>query len=177
MSSTTNNISFTLPYGYYEYKVFNVTGYEVVQSSSDYVNLTHSILIKVSFTELLYNVTFKEEGLPNGTTWTVCINGRNYTTTSSLLSITLPYGTYEYRIFTTSNGYSPNITEGTLTGSEVISLMYKPMIITSTTTSTSANKPSVNSVTSTNSNLIIIGIIIVIIVAISVAVIFLLRKK
>ncbi|MCY0883116.1 MAG: hypothetical protein OWQ50_04805, partial [Acidianus infernus] len=120
-----------LPYGYYEYKVLNVTGYKVTPTMG-YINLTSNTTIKVTFYAILYNITFEETGLPKGVSWTVCIDNENYTTNACYITITLPMGVYEYKIF--SPHYMPNVTQGiiNLTTNEVINIKFTVMNYTLT---------------------------------------------
>lgn len=51
-----------------------------------------------------FNITFRESGLPANVSWDVSIGSYNYTTTSGSLNISLPNGTYDYRV--SSRGYT-----------------------------------------------------------------------
>ncbi|MFP3400589.1 YncE family protein [Acidianus sp.] len=184
-TTTMNEINITLPYGEYMVKVYSK--YYMPITEEEFVNLSKNTELQFTFVPENFTITFEETGLPSGTTWTVCIDGRNYTTTSSSLTITLPYGTYEYRIFVTTNGYSPNVTQGTLTLTQVvkISITYKQITTTSTTTTstTSTTTPSITTtpppttVTSPTLNTaFVVGIAIVVVIVIAAAIILLRRK-
>jgi len=60
------------------------------------------------------NETFKESGLPKGTTWEASIGGQTFATNTSLLVIPLQTGTYPYKLIGT-NFYSAASPTGTLT--------------------------------------------------------------
>ena len=50
----------------------------------------------VIFTEVTYPVTFKETGLPSGTSWTLIFDGHRYTLTNTSYIFFEPNGTYSY---------------------------------------------------------------------------------
>ncbi|EQD40529.1 membrane protein, partial [mine drainage metagenome] len=54
-------------------------------------------------------VTFVELGLPNGTSWNVTIGGVVHSSTTAIINLTLPFGTYTYTIGNVS-GYSYSVT-------------------------------------------------------------------
>ena len=60
-----------------------------------------------------FNVSFIESGLPANTSWTVSIGNYNFTTSSRVLNISLPNGTYSYSI--DSKGYSAVNSTGSFT--------------------------------------------------------------
>lgn len=64
----------------------------------------------------LYETTFRESGLPAGSTWYLNLtNGQNFTSTSDSLSFSEPNGTYTYTISTADKNFSPSNNEGTFT--------------------------------------------------------------
>ncbi len=76
--SNNTSITFSLPNGTYNYTVFNVTNYSVVGPQNGTINVSgHAPApIKVAFgTVPTYPVTFVEQGLANGTNWTVRVHG------------------------------------------------------------------------------------------------------
>ncbi|BDC17572.1 hypothetical protein HS5_04620 [Acidianus sp. HS-5] len=179
-TTVSGGFNITLPYG--EYKVEVYSKYYVVSPEEEEITLCKNNEVVFKFVPENFTITFEETGLPSGVSWTVCINGRNYTTKSSSMSITMPYGNYSYRVFTTSNGYVPNITEGmlTLTKTEIISSTYKQIMTTSTTTTSTTTTSSIvtsPSNTKPQSNLGLVLSIVVIIIVIAAVAIFLIRKK
>jgi hypothetical protein len=59
--------------------------------------------------QYLYSINFTETGLPNGTAWSVDVNGTTHTTTGSYINLLVSPGTYSFKA--TSYGY------GSLSGS------------------------------------------------------------
>ncbi len=64
----------------------------------------------VEFT-LPVKFTFYEQGLPEGTRWSVFINGSYYNTTSSFILVNLSNGTYSYFVVVPPN-YAANPAQG-----------------------------------------------------------------
>ncbi len=69
-------------------------------------------------------VTFRETGLPTGTAWNVTIAASVYRSTTSVLTIPLPYGAYPYSI--AANGWQPDPANGTVlaSGAPVVSVSF-----------------------------------------------------
>ena len=110
-TSTNSTISFTEANGTYSFTVGQVAGYNTSDATGE-VNISGSQVnqaIKFSQVSSIskYLVTFKETGLPSGTSWSVSINSMTNTSTSSMLTFELANGNYT---FTTTNsaGYSYN---------------------------------------------------------------------
>lgn len=113
------NITFYLPNGTYQYNVSKVYGYESnVQSGYVYVN-NGSSFVEIVYTEKLVNVIFTETGLPSNTAWSVEIKSHNYTTTGTTLEISMPYGTYSYKVITPGYYAVPGSGTFTLNGTKV----------------------------------------------------------
>ncbi len=65
----------------------------------------NSVAVTVAFHLYPFSLTFNETGLANGTTWTVTINNHTYNSSTSLLVVHLPQGSYNYTVNSPS-GYS-----------------------------------------------------------------------
>ncbi len=52
----------------------------------------------VTFTRVLYVLSFEGTGLPTGTKWSVDIHSKTFTSTSSYINVSLPNGTYHFGI-------------------------------------------------------------------------------
>ncbi|WP_338602778.1 hypothetical protein V6M85_02905 [Sulfolobus tengchongensis] len=110
-SSDTPNITFSEPYGIYTFVVRNVSGYI---PSFYYGNLTvngSNVIIHVIFKVALYRVLFIENGLVNGTSWSVKISGEAFNgsliekmanSSNSEITLILPNGNYSYLVSSTS---------------------------------------------------------------------------
>ena len=70
-----------------------------------------SLTIPVTFTEILYNLTIQESGLPTGTEWNLTFDGTIYQLTNASYIFSVPNGTYSF--FATSHDYKD--VSGTIT--------------------------------------------------------------
>jgi len=109
-SSSSNSIVFALPYGYYHYSVSSVSGYTPSPMTGS-ITLSSNATINITFSKIEYSLTFTEQGLPTGTSWSVTVNGTTLTSTTSSITFTLTPGYYSYTIGTVS-GYNSNVTSG-----------------------------------------------------------------
>ena len=103
MVSTYSSIVFGVNNGTYEVMVGS-PGYMVTQSFPIVRINGQSQTIYATFTPIEYAVTFIEQGLPAGQTWSLTVDGSTYTTTSSNITVMLPMGTYTYT-YSSVNGY------------------------------------------------------------------------
>ena len=110
-TSTNSTIIFTEANGTYSFTVGQVAGYNTSNATGEVDVSGSQVNQDIKFTQVSsmskYLVTFKETGLPSGTTWSVSINGGTNTSTSSTITFDLANGNYT---FTTTNsaGYSYN---------------------------------------------------------------------
>ncbi len=135
----TNNSTLTLslPNGSYSYTVFNVTNYSIVGPSTGSLNVSGAspAPIQVTFAAAAsYPVTFVEQGLANGTNWTVELHGMSswgaqgnqwggdddgsemsfqQTTATSSMAFNLLNGTYRFHVEEV-DGYAANFSSGRL---------------------------------------------------------------
>ncbi|BCS92367.1 hypothetical protein [Metallosphaera javensis (ex Sakai et al. 2022)] len=125
-SSTSNEITFSVPMGVYGYSISSPNGFTPnISSGAIYVNENTTIYIK--FTQMLYRVEFVESGLPLNTNWSVSINNGEFvnSSTSNEITFSLPLGTYTYAIITSSS-YIPSPSSGSFT------VTSSPIVITTT---------------------------------------------
>ena len=124
-TSTTNEITFTLPPGTYTYTIGSVPGYTASPSSGMITVTSSGITQTITFTPITYTVTFVESGLPSGASWSVTVNGVTETSTTSEITFTLPSGTYTYTIGSVP-GYTASPSSGVITvsGNEVININF-----------------------------------------------------
>ncbi len=67
----------------------------------------------ITWTQANSTVTFQEEGLPTGTDWSISVNGSAMSSTSGVLRVALPNGTYSYSVAGVP-GYQTNSYAGTV---------------------------------------------------------------
>ncbi len=103
-SSTTSSIGFSVPNGTYSYSVAGVTGYHTTASGNVSVNGAAQS-VQVTFLKNTYTLTINEKGLPAGDNWTVNVDGTDYTSTSTSITVTLTSGTYNITV-TAPSGYT-----------------------------------------------------------------------
>ena len=105
-SSTGNSIEFSVPNGTYSYTVGSVPGYTPSPSSGSVtVNGAAVDVPTITWTQVIYTVTFAESGLPTGTNWTVAVAGTTVSSTTGRITLQEPNGTYGY-VITPIAGYS-----------------------------------------------------------------------
>ncbi|MGP6240379.1 hypothetical protein ACNF40_08255 [Cuniculiplasma sp. SKW4] len=167
--STANHIYVNLTNGTYSYSVGNIKGYNLSNGSGSFQINGKNTSINVTFTPVpvlpaKYTVTFKEEGLSNGTMWYIIFDNKNVSTKNATLSFMVTNGTYSYKTGNVS-GYNVTPLNGNVDvkGNNVtVSITYT---LIQTKTSPSSNTLS--------SNLyIIIAIIAAVIIVAVVAVIW-----
>jgi hypothetical protein len=133
-SSVNSTISIILPNGSYAYSVGSSDNRYFAKGGSFSIsglNISES----VDFTEITYNVTFKEIGLPLGTKWYLNITAiSTLQSDNSLIFTSLSNGTYHYSIEARTPYFAPASSTGTFTvnGSSISEniIFYKAYIIT-----------------------------------------------
>ncbi len=110
--STTNTISFLEPNGTYHYTVSSMKGrtYSLTPSSGNFTISGANQSTSITFTEVTFQVTFNETGLPSGTSWYVNISEMASSGPINTASYTvyLTNGTYNYMIATPDKSYEPS---------------------------------------------------------------------
>ncbi len=121
-SSVTSTISLNETNGSYSYTIATSDkDYSPSPSSGSFTVNGASVPVSVTFSPVLYKVTFTETGLPSGTTWYVNLTGFNGTNmnsgqiTGTTYSVNLPNGTYTFTIATSDKIYSPSPPSGSFT--------------------------------------------------------------
>jgi hypothetical protein len=74
----------------------------------------------VDFVEIIYNVSFDQNGIKNGTSWFVTVNGRNVSSTSSSIEFPEMNGSYSYIIGTVNGGSGVRYVAEQITGVVVV---------------------------------------------------------
>jgi hypothetical protein len=135
-SSTTNIITFVEPNGTYSYSITPISGYQASSLSGTISVYGSNVNVSISFTRVTYSVTFKEAGLPYGTSWYVNIsNGQSFTGTGTTITFNEPNGSYLYTIETSNKNYATNQPSGTFTvngGNVNIAITFSPVTYTVT---------------------------------------------
>ena len=98
LSSTSSTITFQLINGSYTYSIAGVAGYHTSHYSSSVTISGSDVTIQVSWSINIYNVTFKESGLPSGTQWNISFDGAKYSNTTGEIVFHVPNGTYTYSV-------------------------------------------------------------------------------
>lgn len=120
-SSSNTTISFKMMNGTYEYDIPDVNG---ITSSTPNGTIKISgapTEVFVVFTGLI-NFTFYEQGLPSGTRWSVWIDGTYHNSTSYIIYVSLPNGTYNF-VVSVPSGYSANPSTGSINYSNELVLV------------------------------------------------------
>ena len=172
-TSSSNTISFSEPNGSYAYTISSPEGrtYSSSMSSGTFEIAGFPYSLSVTFSEVTYQVTFTETGLPSGTAWYITLdNSSLYASSQSNNLIQLSNGTYY--ITAISTGYTSNFT-GNQTH-EVLTIRGSTMTVhlTFTKQSSVVSTPS----SSSNDLLIALGTAAGVIVGVA-AGFFVFRKK
>ena len=127
-----SSIQFTnLLYADYEFSVSSNSIWYQASPQTGYVDLTSSSASQgISFSKLQgYPITFKESGLPSGTSWSVKLNGATQSSGTSSITFSEPSGTYSYSIpdtYTSSYTYSPYPSSGSASSDQTVSVTFTP---------------------------------------------------
>ena len=171
LSSTTSAISFFALNGTYSYTIATSDKTYKPLSSSGSLTLNGTSFSKsVSFSAVKYVVTFKESGLPPGTSWSVTFNGTTLSSKTSTITFSLPNGTYSYSISKIS-GYNISTSSGTLTVSG--NNLAKSITFSQVPSTTPPKKPSSPS----NTDLYIIAGTVAAVAVIGAVVAIMMRKR
>ncbi len=166
-SSSNNTIIFNEPNGSYAYTIQGISGYRTTTYSGTITINGNPIDENITWSVILYPITIKENGMPNGTSWSATITGTafngqhiNVTLSSTTNTITFnePNGTYSYTLHLPP-GYTTTNQKGNITVSGQSFLS------------------SINAKQSSNYSIfIIIGLVVIIVAAIA-AIMAMRRKK
>jgi outer membrane protein assembly factor BamB len=112
VTSTMHTIVFLEPNGTYAFRLGTVPGWETLDTGSVVVTGSNRSVVR-TFTQPTHLLTFKEAGLPSGTSWSVTIGAKTVNSTTAKIWFYLPNGTYSYSVSNVT-GYSRTAT-GTFT--------------------------------------------------------------
>ena len=96
-SSGSNLIIFDETNGTYSYTIGSINDYvaEPASGSISVSGAATSVFITYSF---VYHVTFNDNGLPSGTSWTITFNGVQQSSSTSSIVFNSPTGTFSYSV-------------------------------------------------------------------------------
>ncbi len=113
VSGYTNMLTFTnIPMGTYTYTVADSSSHYSPLVASGTIDVTSNMTQSVLFKGVTYTVTFNENGLSSGKNWTVTVNGRIYSSTSSSITLTMPIGSNLTYMVGNETGYISSVRTG-----------------------------------------------------------------
>ncbi|MGC8645598.1 MAG: hypothetical protein ACP5UO_04960 [Thermoplasmata archaeon] len=96
LSSNSNSITFSVKDGVYPYSVPSVNGFTPSPSNGT-VNVNgNNVTVSIAFRS--YEITFREIGLPSGSSWEISVNGLSYSSSNGSISIKEGNGTYAFSV-------------------------------------------------------------------------------
>jgi hypothetical protein len=102
--------------GTYSYAIStNDTRYAPHPGNGNVTIAGFAVYPEINFTVETYTVTFKESGLPTGTSWTVSLNGTEVSSNNSTLVIDKHNGTFPFAVNSYHNIYAPRPGDGFVT--------------------------------------------------------------
>ncbi len=110
--TTQNTLSENLTAGYYDYS-FNTDSIYRAALSNGYIEVNGNSTFNVTFSEIIYRVTFISYGLPDGKPWGIDIMNRFFATDNSSISVNTTGGLLNFSVRPVS-GFVPNVSEGKL---------------------------------------------------------------
>ena len=122
-SSSNNTIIFNEPNGSYAYSIQGISGYRTTSYSGTIIVNGNSINENITWSVILYPMTIKENGIPNGTQWSVTLTGTAFngqyinvtlSSTNNTIIFNEPNGTYSYALHLPS-GYTTTNQKGSIT--------------------------------------------------------------
>jgi YVTN family beta-propeller protein len=116
-SSTSGTVSFVETNNTYTFTVGAVAGYSASPSSGKVTVDGKATADSITFTSNApgrYSVTFTENGLPSGTTWSVTLGAGTFQSSAPTISFTETNGTYPFSVGTVS-GFTADPSSGTVT--------------------------------------------------------------
>ncbi|MGC8701292.1 MAG: hypothetical protein ACP5R3_06775, partial [Thermoplasmata archaeon] len=141
--STNSTITFQEPNGSYTYAIYGISGYMASTYSGTVVVNGNSFIISINWTVIAYPITIKENGIPNGTSWSATITGIAFNgqyvnstlySTANTIIYNEPNGSYSYTIGSVS-GYKSSPSSGSIvvSGNSVnVNIAFTPLKTTVT---------------------------------------------
>jgi len=111
-SGTGTTITFNEPNGTYSNTIATVNkNYATNQPSGIFTVNGGNVNIAITFSPVTYTVTFIQNGLPSGTSWSITFNGITLSSTNPTITFNEPNGSYSY-IISGISGYRANTYSG-----------------------------------------------------------------
>jgi len=114
LSSNTSLVPFTGADGPYQYAVHSIRNYTVSPRLGSFSVNGTNLTVDITFVPVTFSATFNETGLPNGTTWSISLNGSTHAGATASLLFALKNGTYNYSV-TPPTGFSVVPKNGSVT--------------------------------------------------------------
>ena len=115
-NSTNSTIGYSEPNGSYHFSVNKLPSYDPSPAGGTLVVYGAGATVQINYTFVQnYNVTFRANGLPTGTTWEVTLNGTSQRGSTSTLTFLESNGTYAFQV-----GSVPGFTPQPASGSVVV---------------------------------------------------------
>ena len=123
--STTYYMNLSVPNGTYAFGVLPREHFSITPTSGNVTVDGNNVTINVTFVEVIFKVTFVEEGLPDGTNWSISMNGQTNLTSNKTVTFEDFNGTYFYSLGLVQ-GYYPMSENGTvrIDGSDTVVTIY-----------------------------------------------------
>ncbi len=113
--SNTNTITMYLQNGTYNFSAEKFSKYYILAPSSVTVD-GKQVSVSVTYSKVVYQVSFDESGLPTGAQWYVSLSsGQSNSATGSVISFNELNGTYSYAVKFSGSGYKASPASGTIT--------------------------------------------------------------
>ena len=96
--STTNQISFAIWNGSWDYRLGLVPGWAPTGRTGQFVVAGGAVAVPTSWSRTTYPVKFTSTGLPTGTDWSVTLNGTTATGPNPTLTFIVPNGSYPFQV-------------------------------------------------------------------------------
>ncbi|MCI4336056.1 MAG: YncE family protein [Thermoplasmata archaeon] len=122
LTGSTATLDGTAMNGTYAYTVGAISGWAASRYSGTVtVDGVATAAVAVTWSAVVYAVTFTESGLPGGTSWSVTVLGTSHSTSQPSLALDLANGSYAYTYgelggYALGNGSGELVVEGTPTG-------------------------------------------------------------
>lgn len=121
LSSTNSTVMFKVKDGVYNYTIPGVNGVDSSIPTGTVTVNGSDVKVLVRFL-VMTQFTFLEQGLPPGSNWSVWIDGSYYNSSSGIITVSLPNGTYSFVVFLPS-GYGASPATGKVTWSNSLVLI------------------------------------------------------